>query len=348
MIVDVAIAGGGPAGLAVAIRAAQRGFKAVVIERSAEPPDKACGEGLMPAGARELEQLGARVEGQVFRGIRYLQENGRAIEAQFRDGDGLAIRRTALAKALRDRALECGAEIRHATVQGIEQHTGKVLLATSAGPVEARLAVAADGLHSPLRKAAGLEAAAAPQPRFGLRRHFAREPWTDFVEVHWSERAEAYVTPVGPKTVNIAFLTSEKADYEKLLARFPALQRRLDGAAPESETRGAGPLAQNVRARHAGRLALVGDAAGYVDAITGQGLSLAFLAARTLIDALPPDLSGDVAPALRRWDAGLRLPWLRYALPARALVALSRHPAARRAALQAASPMFGALLRFVG
>ena len=375
MIHDLAIAGGGPAGLAVAIRAAQKGLRAVVIERSAHPPDKACGEGLMPSGARELRALGVEPEAFAFRGIRYVMEDGSAAEARFRDGDGLGIRRTALAAALRERAIACGAELRRATVQGLRAGAEGVVLDTDEGPVEARLAVAADGLHSPLRKAAGLEAqhrdppreaagleaqsrdppreaagrgARDRPPRFGVRRHFALAPWTDFVEVHWAPRAEAYVTPVGARSVNVAFLTGDAPDFDALLARFTALQRRLAGAPAGSEARGAGPLLQRVRARHAGRLALVGDAAGYVDAITGQGLSLAFVAARELIDALPADLSADLAPALRRWDEALRLRWLRYSLPARALVLLSRHPALRRRAIRAAAPMFGALVRFVG
>ncbi|MGZ6142243.1 MAG: NAD(P)/FAD-dependent oxidoreductase [Myxococcales bacterium] len=349
MIYDLAIAGGGPAGLATAIRAAQRGFKAVVLERSADPPDKACGEGLMPSGARELEGLGARVaQAFAFRGIRYLQEDGSAVEALFRDGQGLGIRRTVLARALRERALEAGAELRHATVQSVSSGAGAVEVVTAQGAVEARLAVAADGLHSPLRRAAGLDLPSAGPQRFGVRRHFALAPWTDLVEVYWADGVEAYVTPVGPRSVNVAFLTANRPGFDALLARFPALSGRLAGALPESETRGAGPLLQSVRARHADRLALIGDAAGYVDAITGQGLSLAFAAARMLIDALPADLSRDPGPALRAWDASLRRPWLRYALPARALVALSRRPALRRRAIRAAAPMFGALVRFVG
>ena len=346
MIYDLAIAGGGPAGLATAIRAAQKGLRAVVVERSAEPPDKACGEGLMPSGARELEDLGVRVdESAAFRGIRYVQEDGSAVEARFRDGDGLGIRRTVLAKALRDRALACGAEVRHATVQSAQPREDRIALVTNGGEIEARLAVAADGLHSPLRRAAGLEIPGRGLERFGVRRHYAIEPWTDFVEVHWNDGVEAYVTPVGPKAVNVAFLTSRKPDFDELLAGFPRL--RVEN--PLSETRGAGPLLQRVKARHAGRLALVGDAAGYVDAITGQGLSLAFHAARALLEALPRDLSTDLTPALRSWDSGLRLPWLRYALPAHGLVALSRRPALRRRALRALSgATFGNLIHIVG
>ena len=351
MIWDVAIAGGGPAGLAAAIRAAQKGLRAVVLERAAGVPDKACGEGLMPAGVRELNLLGARVEvAQPFRGIRYLQEGG-AVEAIFRgDQTGLGIRRTVLAKALRDRAQEAGAELRHATVQSAQAKERHVEIATDAGPVEARLLIAADGLHSPLRRAAGLDLPGPPSlPRFGIRRHFQLAPWSDLVEVHWSAGVEAYVTPVGPRSVNVAFLSGRGAGFDELLQHFPQLQALLQNAAPDSETRGAGPLLQRVRARRANRLALLGDAAGYVDAITGQGLSLAFAGAALLFESLPQDLSQDPAPALLRYDRALRTRWLRYALPAHALVALSRRPAMRRTLLKAIpSRFFGALVEAVG
>ncbi|MGZ6126385.1 MAG: NAD(P)/FAD-dependent oxidoreductase, partial [Myxococcales bacterium] len=137
---------------------------------------------------------------------------------------------------------------------------------------------------------------------------------------------------------------------DALLHRFPRLRERLDGAPASSATRGAGPLLQRVRAVWADRLALIGDAAGYVDAITGQGLSLAFAASGLLAQALPEDLSADLRPALRRYAARLRPRWLAYAVPAQALVALSRRPALRRAAfrsLAAVPGAFGALVRVV-
>jgi flavin-dependent dehydrogenase len=353
---DVAIAGGGPAGLAAAIRSALRGFRTVVFERSSGVPDKACGEGLMPSGVRELHGLGVRVAADhsaPFRGIRYVQEDGTVLEAPFRGEEGLGIRRTALARALRERARECGAELRQGSVSAALSQANSVELHADGSVFEARLAIAADGLHSPLRRAAGLEGGRSDaRARFGIRRHFAVPPWTDFVEVYWAPGVEAYVTPVGPRSVNVALLRDRDAgeDFDGLLQRFPSLREKTQGASVESELRGAGPLLQKVRARWAGRLALIGDAAGYVDAITGQGLSLAFAASAILLEALPADLSTDLRPALRRYDAGVRTRWLEYALPARALVALSRRPALRRAALRAVAKVpkaFPALVRVI-
>ena len=359
--IDVLIAGGGPAGLAVAIRAATRGFRTVVLERSPGVPDKACGEGLMPAGLRELSALGALpliadADRAPFRGIRYLQEDGSAVEGRFQGGDGMGIRRTALSAALSARAVAAGAELRRGSVRAARCEGATIVAQTDEGPLRASLLVAADGLHSPLRRAAGLGGAAAPPAagarRFGLRRHFALAPWSDLVEVHWAAGVEAYVTPIASDEINVAFLWSGPGQtFDEFVRRFPALEARLRGAAVTSDARGAGPLLQRVRARGGGRLALVGDAAGYVDAITGQGLSLAFAAAALLVAALPDDPSQDLAPALRRYHRALRGRWLRYAIPARALLLLARRPALRRRALGLAGRfpwLFRALLGTVG
>ncbi|HTO97572.1 MAG TPA: FAD-dependent monooxygenase [Myxococcales bacterium] len=354
---EVVVAGGGPAGLAAAVRARQRGFRAVLFERQAGKPDKACGEGLMPSGVLELERLGVRIPEErctPFRGIRYLQEDGTVLSARFRAGCGLGIRRTELAEALRDKALASGASLRPGAVLAARPRGDLIELETTAGGLEARLLIAADGLHSPLRRAAGLylPAGDAP-PRFGVRRHFELTPWTDFVEVYWAEDMEAYVTPVGPRTVNVALLRDREAneDFPTLLERFPTLRDRLAGAPGTSGIRGAGPLLQRVRRVWAERLALVGDAAGYIDAITGQGLSLGFAASGLLMDSLPADLSTDLRPALRVFASRLRPRWLAYALPAQALVALSRRPALRKAAFRTLARVpgaFGALVNAVG
>jgi flavin-dependent dehydrogenase len=110
--------------------------------------------------------------------------------------------------------------------------------------------------------------------------------------------------------------------FEKLLDRFPTLRRRLGGVSVESEDRGAGPLEQRVRSVVRGNLALVGDASGYVDAITGEGLALAFHQAFALVEAIERrDLTRYAAAhrRLARWPGMMtrlllgveRRPWLR-------------------------------------
>jgi flavin-dependent dehydrogenase len=197
--------------------------------------------------------------------------------------------------------------------------------------------VAADGLGSELRRAAGLESRARPaRHRFGVRRHFRVAPWSSWVEVHWGEGVEAYVTPVGAERVGVAFLwdrdrRGEKASFEQFLGEFPALEARLAGAPFDSPARGAGPLERRARSRVAHRFALVGDAAGYVDAITGEGLTLSFVCARALGEVLPRALErGATAAALAPYERAFRRAFLPYAVFTRAVLVLSERTWLRR------------------
>ncbi|MEU8279511.1 NAD(P)/FAD-dependent oxidoreductase [Microbispora bryophytorum] len=390
-MIDVLVAGGGPAGLATAINAALAGMEAVVVEPRPGPVDKACGEGLMPTGAAALADLGVSVpDGRPFRGIRYVDGPHR-VQAEFRDGLGLGVRRTALHTALAHRARDLGVRVVpgrvdavHAADEGVRAHVtgrpdlsapelcgpdlcapelcapelcgpelGRPELGGSAlsgpelsGPelcgreIGARWLVAADGLHSPIRARLGLDLPSGGPRRYGLRRHYRIAPWTDFVEVHWAPGGEAYVTPVGDDLVGVAVLSSERRTYDEHLARFPDLLARLDGP-PATPVRGAGPLRQRVRRRVAGRILLVGDAAGYVDALTGEGISLALLSARALVGCLMVGRPEEYENAWRR------LSWRSRLLTA-ALVRARRHPPAARMIVPAARRLpsvFGAAVR---
>jgi len=351
---DVAIAGGGPAGLSAAIAIAQKGLRTLVVDRQHAPIDKACGEGLMPAGLAALQRLQVQIdpaETGRFTAIRWVQEDGRHVEAPLPPPGGLGIRRLALHQALRQRATEAGVEQREATIEGHAQTAAGVELKTSSGPVQARLLVAADGLHSPLRKAAGLERHSDGPRRFGLRQHFALEPWGERVEVHFAEGLEAYVTPAGARRVGVAFLWEDgqvpaPITFEAMLARFPLLQDRLASAPPDSKPHGAGPLLQHTSALRSGRLVLLGDAAGYVDAITGEGLSLAFDQAQLLASLLPEAL--DEPAKLFTYERESQRAFNSYARLASSLVAMARRPALRRAAINrlvATPAVFAFLLR---
>lgn len=447
-MIDVLVVGGGPVGLATAIRCAIAGLSVTVAEPRAAPVDKACGEGVMPAAVRRLAALGVTPDGYPLRGIRYLDAGHRA-DAPFRHGDGLGVRRTVLHAALAGRAAALGIPVIPARVTTFERHAGHV----AAASVEARYLVAADGLHSTIRRLlereapgraalgrgalghgalgrgalgraaldrgalgrAALDRGAAavrrdrapgsrsPMPRYGLRRHFRVAPWTDLVEVHWTPEAEAYVTPVSEDVVGIGLLfgrprgaaagreadgsledgpledvlrgdgplggvlrgggqrgdgpdraarlrpdagrdaaggsvtwqaagrgstrvethsagTREAAgregtrvaasgdgtrvtaggDFAARLAAFPALRERLGDAPPASEVRGAGPMRQNVRRRVYGRVLLVGDASGYVDALTGEGIGVGLAQAEALAACLAADRPADYERAWRR------------------------------------------------
>jgi flavin-dependent dehydrogenase len=339
---DVAIVGAGPAGLALAIEAASRGFSAVVLERRTLPIDKACGEGLMPSGARALEALGVRSllsddDCSRFDGIRYIQEDGSAAEARLPDGGGLGVRRIALSAAMAQRARVLGVDLR--TQTALREHTrtgGRVQLVTESGPLEARLLVAADGLASPLRHGAGLDAGSPGPPRYGMRRHFLLPPWSQFVEIYFSATAEAYVTPVGRHRVGVAFLWEQgrlegKVSFETLLEGFPAVAARVRGAEHDSAAMGAGPLQRRSRRQAADQLVLLGDAAGYVDALTGEGVSLAFKCAAVLGESLASVLAaGATRPALVAYEQAFRAAFRRYSWLTHGMLMIARRPWLRR------------------
>ncbi|MGW4310937.1 NAD(P)/FAD-dependent oxidoreductase [Streptomyces californicus] len=323
-MIDVLVAGGGPAGLAAAIRAASAGLEAVVVEPRATPVDKACGEGIMPGGVAALRALGVQVGGRELRGIRYT-DGRHSAEAAFRDGPGAGVRRTELHTALRERAAAVGVRVVDAKVHGVRQDEHAV---TAAG-LTARWLIAADGLHSPLRRALGLDRPASGPGRYGLRRHYPVAPWTDHVEVHWSPHGEAYVTPVGDRLVGVAVLSRDRRPYDGHLAAFPALAARLADVPGATTVRGAGPLRQSARDRRAGRVLLVGDAAGYVDALTGEGIALAVATATAAVDCLAAGRPEDYP---RRWARVTR----RHRWLTAALVGAAGRPAAGRIIVAAA------------
>ncbi|MEV8096994.1 NAD(P)/FAD-dependent oxidoreductase [Kitasatospora sp. NPDC085879] len=304
-MIDLLVVGGGPAGLATAVHGALADLEVVVAEPRPTPVDKACGEGLMPAAVRALARLGVEPAGHAFHGIRYLDAAGDGCaEARFRTGHGLGVRRTVLHAALAARAAELGVPVLPLRVDGVELGPRSV----RAAGLTARHLVAADGLHSPTRRALGLH---RPLPqgrtaRYGLRRHYPVAPWCGSVEVHWSGRAEAYVTPLGPELVGVALLTCDRAPFDEQLTRFPRLAARLPSGAGTA-VRGAGPLHQRARARVAGRALLVGDAAGYLDALTGEGLSVALACADELVRCVRSGRPEAYERAWRRASRSYRL-----------------------------------------
>ncbi len=254
----------------------------------------------MPDSVAALAALGVRVpeeESGVFQGIRFV-EDGRSVEARFPSGEGRGVKRTVLHDLLLRRAEEMGVSFQWGTqVQGVRDGVVRV----GGEEIRAEWVVGADGIHSRIREGAGLGRGRRLSRRIGLRRHYRVRPWSGFMEVHWSDRGQAYVTPVGPEEVCVAVVGRERfRSVDTSLECFPGLAERLRGAKQLGVERGALTVGQLYDRVTKGRTALVGDASGSVDAVTGQGLALAFLQADALGRALKSGHLRDYEEAHRR------------------------------------------------
>lgn len=285
-MIDLLVVGAGPVGLVTAIHAAQAGLEVSVIEPRVGTLDKACGEGLMPQALEHLKCIGIDPPGMDYFGIRYISGN-RVAEARFSSGVGRGVRRTTLHESLRQRASELNIKFVEGRVEEVAQNSSSV----EAAGIHSRYLIAADGLHSTVRSQLNLGVigkSRKPQ-RYGIRQHFGIAPWSDLVEVYWLDNAEIYVTPVDHQTVGIALLGNSLLNFEEMIRRIPKLSKHLTSAPIVSKLRGAGPLQQRVRARSVGRVLLVGDAAGYVDALTGEGMRVGFAEAEAAVGAVVAD-----------------------------------------------------------
>jgi 2-polyprenyl-6-methoxyphenol hydroxylase-like FAD-dependent oxidoreductase len=285
---DVAVAGGGPAGLAAAIAARRKGLSVAVFEGvlPAQAIDKCCGEGLMPEALEALDELGIDWPTSVsmpIAGVRFL-ECGHAAAARFAHQLGAGVRRTTLHSILMEHARDAGVSVFWGTpVRGLAPSG----ILAGDEEIACRWIVGADGSQSGMRRAAGLESPSICPRRFGLRRHFRIEPWTDLVEAHWAHGVQAFVTPVAENEVDVAMLSSDpQLRYQDALLLFPELTARLKSAATTSTVRGAVTASRRLDRVATHRLVLLGDASGSVDSVTGLGLCMAFQQAVALGEAL--------------------------------------------------------------
>jgi flavin-dependent dehydrogenase len=333
-VIDLLVAGGGPAGLATALYAARAGLEVAVVERRNGVLDKACGEGMMPHALLHLNRLDVTTAGRPLRGITYVNGD-RRVDATFRAGPGRGVRRTVLHTALWHAAEAAGVKLVHGELGEVTQDAESVC----AGGFQARYLAAADGLHSPIRKALGLSQPAPGPRRWGIRRHVEIAPWTDSVEVHWAPDTEAYVTPVANDCVGIAILSATRGGFDNHFEAFGELHDRVRGHT-HGQDRAAGPLRQKVRARAAGRVLLVGDAAGYIDALTGEGIGLAFGAAELLVNCVVRERPEDYD---RQWRRMTR----RYRALTAALLHASTHAPLRAGIVPAAQTLPSVFTRLV-
>ena len=299
----------------------------------------------MPDGVEALHNLGITIpagEARPFRGIRFVSGNKTA-EAVFPRGTACGIRRTALHRIMVEHAEAAGVSMRwQAAVTGLHREGAWV----AGDLVRARWVVGADGAQSRVRHWAGLDVHQRKDVRFAFRRHYRVAPWTDFMELHWGEQRQIYVTAVDSAEICVAMISdSPKLRLEDALGEFPELSARLRGAGHTSSERGAITVSRKLRRLYCERTVVVGDASGGVDAITGEGLCLAFRQAALLGECLA---TNDLA----RYQAEHRKLNRRPTLMARLMLFLGNHTRIRQRTMQVfeSSPrsFAGALAMHVG
>jgi flavin-dependent dehydrogenase len=325
---DVFVVGGGPAGIAAALAARQRGFEVTVADSSSPPIDKACGEGLMPDGTAALQRLGVTIppmEAYRFRGIRFVS-SGLAAQATFPQGSGLGVRRINLHRILIEHAERAGVRfLWRAVVTGFHAHG--VMMQDKL--VRARWIIGADGGGSQVRRWGALDVHRDRDQRFAFRRHYRVAPWADFMELHWGTKCQLYVTPVGSEEVCVALISrNPRLRLDEALPQFPEISQRLRGVEHVSVERGAVSMTRSLVRVCNERIALIGDASGGVDAITGEGLCLAFNQANLLGDCLA---SGNLAPYQKGHRALARRP----VMMARLMLLLEHREKLRHRVMQA-------------
>ena len=348
---EVLIVGGGPAGLAAAIALRQRGIDCTVVEARSAFIDKACGEGLMPDSRETLAQLGISLtdaDGHPFHGIRFANSVDH-VDAHFPRGTGIGVRRPHLHALLTARAQQAGAlilwnsrvQLPDAASEPIISPSGPYRSALVNGqPIRFRWLIGADGQSSTVRRWAGLDRARMRSVRFGFRTHYRVAPGSEFVEVHWARGGQLYITPVAPDCVCVVYITRDPHRISKdaranLLAAFPEVAARFAGIEIVSQQRGAVTASCKLRSVATGCVALLGDASGSADAITGEGLAISFRQALALADSIH---SGSLEPYRRAHRQIGKLPLAMGEL----MLTLDRWPALQVRAIRAlaSTPIF--------
>jgi menaquinone-9 beta-reductase len=311
---DAVVVGAGPSGAATALTLSRAGYSVTVVDRARFPRDKACGEGLMPPGVACLRRLGVldqvlATRAPRIRGVMYTHGGGTpSAYAPFPtppDGGepwGLGVRRTdfdaVLVEAVRRAPRVTLFEGVRAT--GLLRNASGLVsgVITDAGPVLADAVVAADGLHSPLRAAVGWTRPTDGEGRYGIAGHWNLDVGDlDRITVTFAEQQEWYQCPVGPELLLVSSLAGRTRlgvtarNYDaSARAALPVLQ----GATLAGRPLSAGQFRQRPRTIAADGMFLVGDAAGYDDPTTGEGMGIGLLLGERLGLHLAALLSGEL------------------------------------------------------
>lgn len=328
MVADVAIAGGGPAGAALAIELGRRGVTVCLYERCPRPRLKPCGEGLLPHGVKALAAIAGLPAAPRVRGLRFVTGET-SVKAVFPEGFGLVVRRDRFDPWLLEKA---------AATPNVDVRLGQPYRHQGEPFV-----VGADGKRSQFHRI--LSAHPARPRRVGLSAHMGGiQGVSDWVEVFFHPEGELYVAPTGADEALVAGLfyhsSFRPTGLMHLLEAIPEMRARASRAELTTPVLASAPLGLHVPQIVDGRLLLVGDAAGAPDAITGDGIAMAIASARPAADAI---VSGDLLSYQRtRLDMGRtahRLGRLLLGIPRRhdrATHAILRHTALVRTLMDVA------------
>ena len=331
---DAVIVGAGPAGSAAAALLAGRGYRVALLDRAAFPRDKACGEYTSPETEAVLARIGAleaveRAGARRLASMQVISPGGRAFTMEYskpgeRNGKHvLATTRRELDAALVDFARSRGAEVHERVkVEGVTLQEGRVAgVVTRAGrdsvDFPARLVIGADGIHSAVVRSLGLRAPLRWPVALGMVAHYSGyNGLDDWGEMHVSSAGYAGLAPQSRGLLNVGLVmplsrarelteSSAAERFSRFALSFPRVAERLAGAVCVSPVRGVGPIGARVRRSSGPGYMLVGDAAGFFDPFTGEGVYKALrgaeLAAEVAANALDRNDLG--AKSLARYSA---------------------------------------------
>jgi flavin-dependent dehydrogenase len=303
----VVVAGGGPAGSATALHLARAGAAVTLVERARFPRRKVCGEYQNSGAVDALDRLGVldalRPHSRPLRGIRLMAGGGAPpVELPF-GRTALACDRATLDAVVLDAAVAAGVRLVHGRVDGLlddGRRTGGVVYRDDAGErhaVRARFVVGADGAGSIVARKLGLTLPLGVERRFAVGGHYRGFGDLDgFVEMFVGGGAYFAINPLGPERANVmvvvphAALERWSADVDTGMRGKAAELGRGRRSFAAAERIGArvsvGPLAHRVRAPVAPGALLVGDAAGFLNPFTGQGVFLALSGAEAASAAI--------------------------------------------------------------
>jgi menaquinone-9 beta-reductase len=278
----------------------QKGIDSLVVEALEPPIDKCCGEGLMPDGLHSLKALGVEIrqeEGYPFRGIRFANRT-HCVDADFPSGTGIGVRRTHLHQRLINRASEVGVRLIWGARATLPSQTEVVV---NGVPTRFRWLIGADGTASRVRRWAGLAVEKTFSQRVAFRCHYEIAPWSEYVEVHWGATGQVYITPVAGDRVCVVFVTgSGRLDREHFLDGFPEVARKVAGTSIVTKGRGDASVTRKLVRVANETVALIGDASGSADVITGEGLAQSFRQAVVLAASIETGELSEYQKAHRR------------------------------------------------